>query len=74
MVNGESWSDVIFNTLSESDMAVEFDDDYGNVEGSPFAVWSTGFIYFPVKYDGAEWVESVSRNPNGKPIPHIGGG
>jgi hypothetical protein len=31
-------------------------------------------VYFPACYDGAEWVGSVSRNPDGKATRHQGGG
>ena len=53
---------------------VEFDSGYGGNEGIPFAVWTYQRVYFPACYDGAEWVESVPRYPDGQPIKHIGGG
>lgn len=32
------------------------------------------YVYFPLCYDGSEWVGSVSRNPNGVSTMHLGGG
>ena len=72
--NGESWSDVEQNTMNEEEMCKEFDSGYGGVEGCPFTVWTKESVYFPVCYDGAEWVGRVSRNPDDKPTDHHGGG
>ena len=41
----------------------EFDEDYGMPEGHTFIIWTLNWIYFPVTYDGKEWVSSVPRNP-----------
>lgn len=60
-------------TLTEDELDVEFEDDYGLTEGQPFTVWTKTRIYFPACYDGAEWVSSVSRHPDSKPTLHIGG-
>lgn len=51
----------------------EFDCGYGGSEGSPFTAWSDNFVYFPVVYDGAEWVGSVPRNPCDIKTSHLGG-
>ena len=72
--NDESWGDVESSTLSEGEMLTEFDCDYGGVNGCPFTVWTKNYVYFPACCDGSEWVASVSRNPNGKPTEHVGGG
>lgn len=71
---GESWSDVVSNTMTEEQMMKKFDDGYGGTEGIPFTVWTTNTVYFPVCYDGSEWVGCASRNPDGKPTAHQGGG
>lgn len=71
--NGESWDDVDSNTLSESEMDTKFNDGWGGSEGKPFTLWTHRRVYFPVVYDGAEWVGSVSRNPDGVPTEHQGG-
>lgn len=72
--HGESWADIESVTLTEKGLDEEFYDDYGGTEGKPFTVWTTKRVYFPVCYDGSEWVGSVSRVPDGKPTPHQGGG
>lgn len=53
----------------------EFDNGYGTSEGYPFTLWTKTHVYFPVVYDGSEWVESVPRNPPDTPEPkeHVGG-
>lgn len=71
--NGESWDDVESNTMTEEQMEKCFDNGYGGSEGIPFTVWTKNKVYFPVVYDGAEWVGSISRNPDGKPTSHHGG-
>ncbi len=70
----ETFDDVVECTLTEEELMVYFDCGYGGTEGKPFTLWTTNRVYFPGNYDGAEWVSSVSRNPDGKPTHHIGGG
>ena len=70
---GETLADLEANTLTEADMNEEFDSGYGGTEGAPFTAWSAKTVYFPICYDGAEWVGSVSRHPDGKPTDHQGG-
>ena len=71
---GEKLADLEANTLTEADMVKEFDSGYGGTEGVPFTAWSAKTVYFPICYDGVEWVGSVSRHPDGKPTEHQGGG
>ena len=71
--NDDQWSDIEQITLSDSELEEEFDEGFGGEEGKPFTAWTKDFVYFPWCYDGAEGVASVSRNPDGKPTPHIGG-
>lgn len=70
---GESWADIEANTMSEAEMAKKFDAGFGGTNGCPFTVWTKNTVYFPIRYDGAEWVGSVSRNPDGEPTAHQGG-
>jgi hypothetical protein len=70
----ETWTDVFSCTLLDSELDVEFDDNYGLVEGKAFTLWTHDRVYFPVQYDGAEWVGSVSRLPDGKATKHFGAG
>lgn len=60
-------------TLSDEELVKEFDDGYGGSEGEPFAAWGEKFVYFPVVYDGAEWVGSAPRNPCDIKCSHVGG-
>lgn len=71
---GETLADIEQNTLTDAEMEVKFNSGYGRNEGKPFTVWTAKTVYFPINYDGAEWVGSVSRHPDGKPTEHQGGG
>jgi hypothetical protein len=71
---GESWADVVWNTLTDEQLDAKFDNGYGGTEGEKFGMWTTNRVYFPLCYDGAEWVGSVPRNPQVDPLPHLGGG
>ena len=51
----------------------EFDDGYGGSNGVQFTAWTKDIVYFPVVYDGKEWISSISRNPCNKPSGHKGG-
>ncbi len=70
---GETLADIVSTTLSEFEMNDRFDSGYGGHNGVPFTAWTANTVYFPVVYDGAEWVGSVARNPDGKPTDHQGG-
>ena len=71
---GESFNDLVKITLTEDELNVLFDDDYGFPSGKPFFAWTKNRVYFPATYDGAEWVASVPRNPTVLEEPyHIGG-
>jgi hypothetical protein len=57
------------------DLDRDFNSDYGSLNGDPFIAYGSEFIYFPVKYDGAEWVTCVPRTPDFDFEPfHVGGG
>jgi hypothetical protein len=70
----ESFKDIESSTLSEDELDREFDSGFGGTEGRPFTVWTKGRVYFPGCYDGLEWVDSVSRHPDGISTNHVGGG
>ena len=55
-------------------MDVEFDESYGIKEGPSFTLWTKKRVYFPVQYDGSEWVGSVPRDPCNEITRHMGGG
>ena len=52
---------------------VEFDSDWGSHEGQPFTAWTERRVYFPVVYDGSEWVGSAPRDPCDEACTHVGG-
>ncbi len=54
-------------------LAVEFDDGYGLSEGPYVLAWTEERVYFPVVYDGAEWLGSAPRNPTEHGQEHVGG-
>jgi len=51
---------------------VEFDDDYGSPRGPRVLAWTETRVYFPVCYDGAEWLSSAPRNPGDEGQGHVG--
>jgi hypothetical protein len=67
-------SDVLIScTLREDELDVKFDDGFGGSEGKKFTAWGEKYVYFPVVYDGAEWVGSAPRNPCDEATEHQGG-
>ena len=60
-------------TLSDEELNQSFDAGYGLAKGAPFTAWSETRVFFPVVYDGAEWVGSVPRNPCAEVCEHFGG-
>ena len=74
-INGIEGEDVklVACTLSDEDFDRNFDDGYGGPEGSAFTAWTENRVYFPVCYDGAEFVGSAPRNPCDEATDHQGG-
>lgn len=72
--HGETLKDIEANTMTRKEMNEEFDNGYGGKEGIPFTVWTKQSVYFPICYDGAEWVGRVARHPDGQATEHQGGG
>ena len=66
-------SPVVQVAPNESVLDVEFDDGYGISEGPDVLVWTEDRVYFPVVYDGSEWLESAPRNPTTDGQGHVGG-
>ncbi len=54
-------------------LGVEFDSGFGTSEGPPVLVWTRDRVYFPVVYDGAEWLGSAPRHPTAEGQRHLGG-
>ena len=53
--DGDNWGNVV-HTMTEEELNKVFNDGYGGSQGCGFTVWSDNYVYFPVVYDGAEWV------------------
>jgi len=64
----ESWGDIVGQTKFNPDR--EFDPGYGSAEGEAFTIWTDKRVYFPLEYDGSEWVSSVPRNPCDEKYDH----
>lgn len=58
----------------KSVMDYDFDDGYGGINGPFFTAWTKDKVYFPICYDGAEWIGNVPRNPCNEATEHLGGG
>ena len=69
---GETWADVVGCTLDDAGLDAEFHDGYGAQNGAAFTLWTSGRVYFPASYDGAEWVASVPRSPCDEATEHVG--
>lgn len=57
---------------NEAVLDVEFDNDFGLSEGPAVLVWTEDRVYFPVVYDGLEWLGSAPRNPTAEGQGHVG--
>lgn len=66
-------SDVVAVAPNVEALDVEFYAGFGGSEGPPILIWTEERVYFPVVYDGAEWMESAPRNPTTEPQRHVGG-
>ena len=68
----EDYSKMI-TTLTEAELNKEFNDGFGSSEGKPFTAWGEKYVFFPVVYDGAEWVGCAPRKPSDEKCSHVGG-
>ena len=64
---------IISCTLTDKEMDIEFNEKSSGIEGKPFTAWSERYVYFPVTYDGEEWVGRAPRNPCKQITDHQGG-
>jgi hypothetical protein len=60
-------------TLTNEELVREFDDGYGISSGTHFTSWGEKYVYFPVVYDGSEWVGYAPRNVCDIKTAHWGG-
>jgi len=63
----------MITTLTPEELETDFDSGYGWSEGKAFTAWGEKYVYFPIIYDGAEWVGSAPRNPCDEATDHQGG-
>jgi hypothetical protein len=61
-------------TLTKEELKREFYDWYAGINGKPFTAWGENYVYFPVKYNDAEWVGCAPRNPCDEVTYHVGAG
>jgi hypothetical protein len=70
---GDDFSKIV-HTMSDEEINKEFNDDgYGDPEGCSFTAWGEKYVYFPLCYDGAEFVGCAARNPCKEETSHLGG-
>jgi hypothetical protein len=60
--DGQDFSKMVC-TLTDRELKEKFDSGYGGHEGKAFTAWGKAWVYFPIVYDGAEWVGHAPRNP-----------
>lgn len=71
LMPGDSFEDLAI-AIDDGELDRIFDNGLGLIEGSPFTAWSRQWVYFPVVYDGSEWVGCVPRNPCAIQTKHQG--
>ncbi len=59
-------------TLDETGLRKKFKVGYGIEKGSHFTAWGEQWVYFPLCYDGLEWVGHAPRNPCDIAMAHQG--
>jgi len=69
---GDDIKDMIC-TLTDGELENKFYGGFGTAHGREFTAWGAKYVYFPVVYDGAEWVGWAPRNPCDEATPHRGG-
>lgn len=63
----------MITTLSDAELDRRISKKYGGSRGLPFTAWGDRYVYFPVVYDGREWVGWAPRNPCDEATGHMGG-
>lgn len=71
-LRGDDWKNVVSCTMDDAGLDKEFDAGFGIEDGEPFTLWTESAVYFPLTFDGGEFVGSASRHPDGKPARHQG--
>jgi hypothetical protein len=60
-------------SIADGELDRPFRVGYGGTEGADFTAWGPVWAYFPLCYDGSEWVGSAPRNPCDVKMSHQGG-
>lgn len=60
------------HTFTEAQLSSLYKDGCFDAGLSGFTVWTGTRVYFPAKYDGCHWVDSVSAVPDGYPKEPVG--
>jgi hypothetical protein len=72
MRGAEDSGPVVAYAPDETTFDVEFDASWGSTNGPPVLAWTEQNVYFPVAYDGSEWMGSAPRNPQSEGQYHVG--
>ena len=70
---GDDTTPVVAIAPEGIDLDKEFYGGYGGSDGEAILIWTEDFVYFPVVYDGSEWLGSAPRNPVPEGQTHVGG-
>lgn len=60
-------------TLDEEALKKEWNMAWCEPQGQAFTAWGERWVYFPLCYDGSEWVGHAPRNPCEIAMQHQGG-
>jgi len=63
----------LVTTMTDAELDAPVSTNYGISRGCPFTAWGETYVYFPVVYDGAEWVGYAPRRPCDVKTKHQGG-
>lgn len=72
--HGETWGHLEAITIDDGELDRKFYFGFGADLGARFTAWTAARVYFPVVYDGKQWVGSVPRHPCQEKSAHKGGG
>ena len=64
---------IIQDTLTDGEAVIEIDKGHIVTRGEGFTAWSENYVFFPICYDGVQWVGSAPRNPCNEVTTPMGG-
>jgi hypothetical protein len=62
-----------FVPLNHYQFCKPFDAGFSYYERCHFTAWGESYVYFPMTFEGAEWIGSVPRNPELCATNHFSG-